>query len=200
MLSFTNATKIYINGSPAEGEGVVEHKEGQVMLLDFWATWCPPCQGPMAHNQHMLESRGKDWGENVRLVGLSIDSAAATVKNHVESKKWTNVEHWWIRNGKCQDDEAYNFRGVPHVALVDKSGTIVFKGHPANRPNLEADIDALLKGETLKGVQAPSASGKFSESPLPAGDSWEETQPKIQGFNSEAKKFMEEHADKFKQF
>lgn len=26
------------------------HKPGQVMLIDFWATWCPPCQKPMAHN------------------------------------------------------------------------------------------------------------------------------------------------------
>jgi len=42
------------------------------MLLDLWATWCPPCQAPMAHNQHMLETR-KDWGDKVRIIGLSID-------------------------------------------------------------------------------------------------------------------------------
>ena len=28
----------------------LEHKQGEVWLLDFWATWCPPCQKPMAHN------------------------------------------------------------------------------------------------------------------------------------------------------
>lgn len=35
--------------------------------------------------------------------------------------------------------------------LVDTKGKIVFKGHPANRQDLEADFDALLKGETLTG-------------------------------------------------
>jgi thiol-disulfide isomerase/thioredoxin len=44
----------------------LEHKEGEVWLLDFWATWCP-------HNQDMLERRSNDWGSNVRIIGLSID-------------------------------------------------------------------------------------------------------------------------------
>jgi len=35
--------------------------------------------------------------------------------------------------------------------LVDTKGMIVFKGHPANRPDLEKDFDTLLAGGTITG-------------------------------------------------
>jgi hypothetical protein len=41
----------------------------------------------------MLERR-KDWGDRVRLIGLSIDKDPDTVYNHVVKKKWTLVEHY----------------------------------------------------------------------------------------------------------
>jgi len=90
-----------------DGETEITHEKGQVMLVDFWATWCPPCQGPMAHNQKMLEEHGEKWGGKVRIMGLSIDNDAAKVKSHVESKKWASVEHYHIRNGKCTADKEY---------------------------------------------------------------------------------------------
>jgi hypothetical protein len=103
----------------------------------------------MAHNQDMLTKRA-DWGDKVRLIGLSIDNDVTTVKSHVEAKGWNKVEHYHIRNGTCTADKDHGISGVPHVMLVDTEGKIVYKGHPSSR-DLEKDIDALLKGEKLTG-------------------------------------------------
>ena len=80
------------------------HKPGQVFLIDFWATWCPPCQQPMAHNQEMLEHHGARWGDKVRIIGISIDQTAEAVVKHVKAKGWTKVEHFH-RAGSSADND-----------------------------------------------------------------------------------------------
>ena len=97
----------------------------------------------------MLQTHAKDWEGKVRIIGMSLDHSSIVVEKHVEAKKWTSIEHYHIRNGKCQADRIFGVKGIPMVLLVDKSGTIVFAGHPNKRKNLEADIEALVRGEQL---------------------------------------------------
>ena len=78
-----------LDGSAAD----IEH-DGTVMLIDFWATWCPPCQAPMAHNQKMLEDH-PEWEGKVRIIGVSLDQSTDAVKARVDDKGWNKVEHYW---------------------------------------------------------------------------------------------------------
>jgi thiol-disulfide isomerase/thioredoxin len=136
-----------ING----GEPVtLEHKAGEVWLVDFWATWCPPCQAPMQHNEDMLKKRAADWGDKVKIIGISIDNTAEAVVNHVNAKGWNSPIHYHRAGSDCS--QQYGVKGVPNVMIIDTTGKIVYKGHPATRPDLEADFDTLLKGEAITGA------------------------------------------------
>lgn len=90
----------------------------------------------MRHNQEMLENRAAEWGDKVRIVGLSIDEKPETVAKHVEERGWTSVQHYHIGDPENPASDLYGIEGVPHVLLVNKVGTIVFVGHPA-----ETDIE-----------------------------------------------------------
>ena len=97
----------------------------------------------------MLAQNKTRWGEDVRIIGLSIDNDMEALKDKIKSKKWTDVEHYNVKLGVCEADKEYGLGGVPHIVLVDKTGKIVFKGHPSERRSLEADINALLAGEQI---------------------------------------------------
>jgi len=164
----------------------LEH-DGQVWLLDFWATWCPPCQKPMAHNEEMLQKNADAWKGKVRIIGLSIDQSADAVVKHVKDKKWETVEHFHRAGSKCS--EVYSVKGVPHVMLVDQNGKIVFKGHPAGRPDLEKDLNDLAEGKEL------TKAGGDEEKEADKGDGEAGDAPKKEPLDAAT---MHAEIDKFK--
>lgn len=97
----------------------------------------------------MLEKRRADWGDKLKIIGISIDQTRDAIQKHVESKGWTNPTHYHRDKSDCSNQ--YNVSGVPSTMIVDSKGMIVFKGHPANRPDLEKDFDTLLAGGTISG-------------------------------------------------
>lgn len=164
-----------------------------MILLDFWATWCPPCQGPMKHNQEMIvkHKEAGDWSK-VRIIGLSIDQSQATLKSHVEAKGWGDVEHYWARNGVCTGDKDFGVRGVPHCCLVDTHGNIVWIGHPASR-DLEKDINDLLAGKTLEGVKGGGDSDEEEEEETSATPvDFTKAAEAVESFKAASKGFLEE--------
>lgn len=164
-----------VNDLEGDDKKSLEHVKGQVWMIDFWATWCPPCQAPMAHNVKMLDDRAADWGTDVRIIGLSIDGEKEKLTKHITEKKWEKVEHYWRSESTCS--KTYSVNGVPHVMIIDKTGKIVFKGHPANRSNLEEDFDTLRKDGTITGEGCAAAEkAEGGEEPVPEG--YSEMDPK----------------------
>jgi hypothetical protein len=116
-----------------------------------------PCQGPMAHNQEMLE-KNPEWSGKARIVGLSVDESLEVLKKRIEEKKWDKVEHYQLQNDwEHTLMKQYGIDGIPTIILVDKEGMIVFKGDPSDI-NLEQAINKLINGQSISDVEKVESS------------------------------------------
>jgi thiol-disulfide isomerase/thioredoxin len=105
-----------------EGETIrLSDLEGQVVMLDFWATWCGPCRAVMPALSDMHE----DYNEQgLHVVSIS-NEATNTVKRYIASEKSRGREyaqHFGMEAGEVR--RAYGIRSLPTLAVVDRTGTV----------------------------------------------------------------------------
>lgn len=134
---------------------------GNVVMIDFWATWCGPCLAELPQVQKLIESYGKDKKEVV-IVALSQDDDPkdpAEIRKLIETtleKKAINLTGTPV--GKIGLDPSttvgglFSVEGYPTVVLLDRKG-IVRSVHVGFNPEVGAtlarEIDALLDGKRI---------------------------------------------------
>lgn len=114
--------------------------KGKVVLLNFWATWCGPCQVEMPH----LEAMHKELGaKGLVVLGISTDDAKldATVKPNV---KRLGLTYLILRDPQTTVVSQFNpAKTLPFNVLVDKAGQVA-KVHAGYNPGDEVTLKAEL--------------------------------------------------------
>lgn len=110
--------------------------KGKAYVLEFWATWCPPCRTSIPHLNEVYK-KYKDKG--LEIIGVTKEDRQ-TVRNF---EKNIPIEYTVAHDtyGKLNDE--FQIKGIPHAMIVDKSGKIVWEGHPMSLP--ESQLETVLK-------------------------------------------------------
>jgi thiol-disulfide isomerase/thioredoxin len=108
---------------------------GKPLLVEFWATWCPPCRKSIPH---LNEIYSKYKGQGLQIVGIT-DEDEATVKKFL---KQIPMDYNVAINTPRSIYEQFGIEAIPTAFLVDKSGKIVWTGHPMELS--ETEIQSVL--------------------------------------------------------
>ena len=105
------------------GEKVsLEKWKGKVVMVNFWATWCPVCRSEMPGWQKFYEAnRGKGY----EMIALSVDDGEEEVRAFMAEKKVRFPIGW--RFDKAEDDDFPTIRGTPTTFFVDRQGRVALK-------------------------------------------------------------------------
>ncbi len=112
-------------GVTADGTALdLSNYRGQVVLVDFWATWCAPCLQAMPEMKKLYE---KHHWQGFEVVGVSLDRDLEALGKYLDDNDipWTNL----AGEGNRDLAEKHNVRGIPSLILVDKQGVIVAVSH-----------------------------------------------------------------------
>lgn len=144
--------------------------KGRVVVMDFWATWCPPCVVSIPSIQKMSE---KYADQPVTVIGINQDQQKTkTVQSFVDKKKITFAQ--------VMDDgsigNSYHVTGIPTTVILDKEGVVQYVhvgGSATIGDELGEKVDRLLKGEKLVDPAAP----KVKKAAAPVLPALEEKEP-----------------------
>ncbi|HUW69730.1 MAG TPA: TlpA disulfide reductase family protein [bacterium] len=92
---------------------------GKVVLLNFWATWCPPCKMEMPSIQVLHE---KMKGASFEIMAISVSEKPATVTDFLKNNPYT-YPMYLDENGSAS--APFASRGIPTTFILDKQGRAI---------------------------------------------------------------------------
>jgi len=129
----------------------------RVVVLDFWATWCPPC----VEGLPKLVTLAADFeNREVSFYAVNLEEDAKTVKEFLGKQE---IELPVLLDAQAAVAEKYGVKAIPHMVLIGLDGRVqvVHTGAPDDfKAELTLQINALLEGKDLAAEELVEAEGE----------------------------------------
>jgi len=100
----------------------LSHKKGKIVLLNFWATWCPPCREEMPS---MEKLHNKYKGKDFEIIAVAMDpKGEKTVKPYIEEQGFTFTV---LIDEKGTVSDMYRAYAVPMTFILGRDGAVLDK-------------------------------------------------------------------------
>lgn len=111
---------------------------GEVVMVNFWATWCGPCRQEMPLLEK-LYGKYKDLG--FTLLGVNVEQDSAAARRYLQDVKVSFPVLFDPDNGVTRQ---FGVQGMPSTVLIDRSGNVRFV-HKGYKPGYEMKYDEQVK-------------------------------------------------------
>ena len=120
----------------------LEEYRGQVVLINFWASWCGPCRQEMPILDR-LHQRYEDTGFSV--LGVNVEEDATPARKVIEK---TNVTFPVLLDSEQAVSRMYDLKAMPSTVVVDRDGNVryVHNGYkPGDEDKYVEVVKALIR-------------------------------------------------------
>lgn len=121
-MPFKDFTMNDLNGKPRKLSDYVG--KGNYVLVDFWASWCPPCRQEMPNLVALYKQYHKKGFE---IVGVSLDNKQENWEKGLKDLAMTWPQLSDLKGWKNEGAALYGVHSIPHTVLFDPQGNIVAK-------------------------------------------------------------------------
>ena len=117
---------------------------GKVVLLNFWATWCPPCRREMPSMERLYKKYQGDDFSVVAINQMEDEDKVFAFTGTLDTQLTFNI----LLDTKSKVAQNYDVRGLPTTYLIDKQGKIRYRaigGREFDHPKVEKIIQTLMQ-------------------------------------------------------
>jgi thiol-disulfide isomerase/thioredoxin len=100
----------------------LERFKGKVLLVDFWATWCPPCRAEVPNLVKAYEEYNKKGFE---IIGISFDESREKFDEYIKENKMPWPQYFDGKGWQNEVGPTYGIQSIPTMYLLDKDGKVI---------------------------------------------------------------------------